>query len=334
MDPAPRRSLAWASISRKSFKVGKRRSLKSSRDESLTASLAGRYDIISWDPRGVNLTSPAPHCFSSENKAQLFQRDQEALGLLYENTPRSLASIPYSNLSLPISDQELAWARKLDGFNLAEDENCGRHGDQDLLQHLSTAVAARDMRFLMHALGEEVVNYYGLSYGTILGATFAASGLVRGEAQREGLTFSSMQAMYPDLVGHFVLDGVSDSIEYSQNLWNWGRSAMDHTSKVSFACALAMTSLTCSRPTDAGRLFEHLRQSRAFSLCIFRSQLDPLFSAHPPHRPSPAASPKPSARLARARRRNRHYLCHSAHHFPRALQPHRLAFSRASPRRR
>jgi hypothetical protein len=41
--------------------------------------------------------------------------------------------------------------------------------------------------------------------------------------------------MFPDQVGQFVLDGVSDSIEYSQNLWNWGRSAMDHTSKVSFA---------------------------------------------------------------------------------------------------
>lgn len=47
-------------------------------------------------------------------------------------------------------------------------------------------------------------------------------------------SFFTEQAMYPDLVGRFVLDGVSDSIEYSQNLWNWGRTAMDHTSRVSF----------------------------------------------------------------------------------------------------
>lgn len=31
------------------------------------------------------------------------------------------------------------------------------------------------MRFLMRAFGEHTVNYYGLSYGTILGATFAVS---------------------------------------------------------------------------------------------------------------------------------------------------------------
>lgn len=48
--------------------------------------------------------------------------------------------------------------------------------------------------------------------------------------------------MYPDLVGQFVLDGVSDSIEYSQNLWNWGRSAMDHTSKVSLGRVVGVSS--------------------------------------------------------------------------------------------
>lgn len=196
MDPAvlvPKRLLVLASISPKLSKV--RLPFGSIRAKSKINRFprAGRYDIISWDPRGVNLTSPAPHCFSSENKAQLFQRDQEALGLLYENTPRSLASIPYSNRSSPISDQELAWARKLDGFNLAEDLNCVQHGDQDILQHLSTAVAARDMRFLMHSFKEEVVNYYGLSYGTILGATFAVSRLFswRGATSEADLVLSA-----------------------------------------------------------------------------------------------------------------------------------------------
>lgn len=132
---------------------------------------AGRYDVVSWDPRGVNLTSPAPHCFNTESKAQLFQRDQEALGLLYENTPAT--SIPYGNASGPISKGELAWARKLDSFTQAAQQTCEQHGEHDILRHASTATAARDMKTLMHAFGEEVVHFYGLSYGTILGATFA-----------------------------------------------------------------------------------------------------------------------------------------------------------------
>jgi hypothetical protein len=56
---------------------------------------------------------------------------------------------------------------------------------------VSTAFDARDMAAVVDALGEPdgLLNYYGVSYGTVLGVTFAA--------------------MLPDKVGRMVLDGVS-----------------------------------------------------------------------------------------------------------------------------
>lgn len=50
------------------------------------------------------------------------------------------------------------------------------------------------------------------SYGTILGATFAA--------------------IFPDLVHRVLLDGVSDSALYTNNLMDWGKSGMQDTQKV------------------------------------------------------------------------------------------------------
>jgi pimeloyl-ACP methyl ester carboxylesterase len=64
-----------------------------------------------------------------------------------------------------------------------------------LAQHLSTANVARDMRLLMRAVGDDRLNYYGLSYGTYLGATFAA--------------------LFPDEVRTLVLDGVVEPTAYT-----------------------------------------------------------------------------------------------------------------------
>ncbi|WP_285594346.1 alpha/beta hydrolase [Actinomycetospora sp. NBRC 106378] len=46
-------------------------------------------------------------------------------------------------------------------------------GSGDVLRHLSTANAARDLDLLRQALGEPTISVYGYSYGTYLGATYA-----------------------------------------------------------------------------------------------------------------------------------------------------------------
>src|SRR6185295_17542302 len=60
----------------------------------------------------------------------------------------------------------------------------------ELAAHVSTIEAARDMDVLRSALGESQLTYFGASYGTELGATYAE--------------------YFPDKVGRFVLDGAVD----------------------------------------------------------------------------------------------------------------------------
>jgi pimeloyl-ACP methyl ester carboxylesterase len=65
---------------------------------------------------------------------------------------------------------------------------CQRSGD--VAAHVSTVEAARDMDVLRAALGETRLTYFGASYGTKLGATYAD--------------------LFPARVGRFVLDGAVD----------------------------------------------------------------------------------------------------------------------------
>ena len=60
----------------------------------------------------------------------------------------------------------------------------------DLLAHVDTVSAAKDMDVLRAVLGQEKLNYLGYSYGSLLGTTYAN--------------------LFPDRVGQFVLDGAID----------------------------------------------------------------------------------------------------------------------------
>ncbi|HSS67529.1 MAG TPA: alpha/beta fold hydrolase [Nocardioidaceae bacterium] len=68
-------------------------------------------------------------------------------------------------------------------------EGCAKDHNA-ILNHMSTADVARDMDLIRQALGDTQLNYYGISYGSILGQTYAA--------------------LFPDKVGAMVLDGVAN----------------------------------------------------------------------------------------------------------------------------
>ncbi|KAH8691642.1 TAP-like protein-domain-containing protein [Talaromyces proteolyticus] len=174
------------------------------------------FDIIGFDPRGVNNTTPGFSCFPSIFSERNFELQAEADGMLgssssslMRNWQRMLA------LTQSCSDSLL---------NKGDDPNSEAIGE-----HVNTSPVARDMLEITerHAewrekqgleqqreedringynpgqtiasrtrwnRGEEKVLYWGRSYGTVLGATFAA--------------------MYPDRVGRVVLDGVVDLHKY------------------------------------------------------------------------------------------------------------------------
>jgi pimeloyl-ACP methyl ester carboxylesterase len=67
-----------------------------------------------------------------------------------------------------------------------------------VLGHVDTLSAAKDMDILRAALGQDTLDYLGWSYGTFLGAEYAE--------------------LFPDRVGHLVLDGALDPALDSQSL--------------------------------------------------------------------------------------------------------------------
>ena len=147
----------------------------------MSSIVGGFYDLVSWDPRGVNLTSPRLDCFPTEAVSHNWQRDQERVGLRYENAPMG-----HDAPGEHATGGELAWAARIAAFAESADQACSRNGRREVLEGSGTAATARDLRMMAKAMGEtKGVNYWGFSYGTVLGATFAVS---KGPRRRIPLT--------------------------------------------------------------------------------------------------------------------------------------------------
>ena len=116
------------------------------RPRGIDAFGGGRFDVVSWDPRGTN-ASTRVRCFRSQRSEARFWAGD---------------SIPTTTA---VSER---FARKT--VDLAR--RCGEVSGW-LLPHISTADTARDLDHLRVLLGEEKLTYVGLSYGTFLGQTYA-----------------------------------------------------------------------------------------------------------------------------------------------------------------
>ena len=123
----------------------------------LSVIVDGRYDILSWDPRGVNLTSPPLNCFETEGDSKRFVHDLQHLGLPFEARGDSSFGKDESSAA------ELAWVHKSEAFQSSLSGACGARGHQLLLRSSSTAFVVRDMVSILDALGEEKLNYWGFS---------------------------------------------------------------------------------------------------------------------------------------------------------------------------
>ena len=117
----------------------------------LPPALSARFDLVSWDPRGVG-ASTAVQCFSSP-------ADE---GRFFEGVGSVGASFPVGRA------EKKEWIRRYRAFGA----RCERT-NRDLLRHVSTADTARDLNLLRRAVGDRKLTYWGLSYGSFLGATYA-----------------------------------------------------------------------------------------------------------------------------------------------------------------
>ena len=129
------------------------------------AALRARFDIVSWDPRGVG-ESTAVQCFASQRAEMRF-----------------FGALLAPDSAFPVGNAQMSrWMGRSREFG----RRCAQRND-GLLEHVSTLDTARDLDLLRRALRNRWMNYLGVSYGTLLGATYAN--------------------LFPDRVRAMVLDG-------------------------------------------------------------------------------------------------------------------------------
>lgn len=111
----------------------------------LTSELHERYDLVSWDPRGV-AGSEGVRCRSDK---------EIQAGESVDATPDD-------------GTEETAFFKDAAAFGAGCEKAAGK-----LLSHVSTTETARDMDLMRQALGDEKTHYFGISYGTELGGVYA-----------------------------------------------------------------------------------------------------------------------------------------------------------------
>ncbi|MER7479843.1 alpha/beta hydrolase [Streptomyces sp. NPDC126510] len=107
--------------------------------------LRTRYDLVSFDPRGVGRSDPVI-CENDQQLDAYFQQD---------STP----------------DDAAERSRLVDNTRRFNDA-CEQHSEK-VLPHVRTTDAARDLDLMRHVLGDDRLHYFGFSYGTELGGVYA-----------------------------------------------------------------------------------------------------------------------------------------------------------------
>ena len=136
------------------------------RGEALDAMTGGRFDVVGWDIRGGAGASAPVSCFADASERASFWE-----GLLVPSTRAEERRYLAKTIEL---------ARRCGDLN------------GELLAHIATADTARDLDHLRRLVGDRQLSYFGESYGTLIGQTYAN--------------------LFPRRVRAMVLDGVVDPV--------------------------------------------------------------------------------------------------------------------------
>ncbi|KAJ0332344.1 hypothetical protein COL5a_002054 [Colletotrichum fioriniae] len=193
-----------------------------------------KYEMLSWDPRGVQFTTPVADCYEDELARDTDNIQRLAIGPL-DASPDALRR---------------QWAR-IQGYGRLCTE---KPGNGSIIPFATTASVCRDMVEMVDKIDElrkekaaasqpeqslelrkvkdvPRIQYWGFSYGSILGNTFAS--------------------MYPGHVGRLIVDGIADSNDYVAGGW---RTNLQDTEKlVDYfyeTCYEAKEKCALRRPSD------------------------------------------------------------------------------------
>ncbi|KAJ3100503.1 hypothetical protein HDU97_002185 [Phlyctochytrium planicorne] len=155
----------------------------------LKTALDGSFDIIGFDPRGIATSQPII-CYGSP-----------ALRLNYDGQEF-------------ISARGTVSPETFDAFAEIRAKGCQKYSayNGEWSKYISTSFTARDMDFVREALGQELLNFIGFSYGTFLGMTYVN--------------------MFPDRVGRVIIDGVVDPITWTSDTFTYNKESIQDTNKV------------------------------------------------------------------------------------------------------
>ncbi|KAF2729732.1 alpha/beta-hydrolase [Polyplosphaeria fusca] len=153
--------------------------------EKFTKILGPSYNLVGFDPRGVQYSEPNVDCFHGDAK-----RSKNFVIELLERT--TLNTEEKINAQFDLSS--------------AYGDFCAGQLN-DSARYVSTPAVARDMLTYVEkeatrrgeALDDAKLYYMGFSYGTVLGSTFAT--------------------LFPERVGRVALDGVVDATQYYDGSW-------------------------------------------------------------------------------------------------------------------
>ena len=177
------------------------------------------FDLVSFDPRGVNNTTPGFSCFPGALSRQIWEAEDDILGielddpLIFNNLWARWRAVGTSCASMGSSSNNTIdnehIGRYVSTASVVRDmvEIIEKHGEwrektaQTLMQRTSHSEAASTIiNRTAWQRGEEKLQYWGFSYGTFLGQSFAS--------------------MQPHRIHRVVLDGVVDAADYSRIDWS------------------------------------------------------------------------------------------------------------------